>query len=141
MFPDLIMGLIPRAVWPDKPVVGGGKSVIHDFTGIEFDQSSSFGAGQVFEFYINFGTLGVVGGFLLYGWLFGRLDLCVIKHLRTGNQQRFLFGFLVSLALAQPGGNLLEIVVSVAGSAITAYGLGYLSALSGRARVATASFR
>jgi hypothetical protein len=141
MFPDLIMALIPRAVWPDKPVVGGGGTVVHDFTGIEFDKTSSFGTGQVFEFYINFGTLGVIGGFLLYGWLFGRLDLCVIKHSRTGNQQRFLFGFLVSLALAQPGGNLLEIVVSAAGSAIVAYGFGYLFNLSPRTCVATANVR
>ena len=88
------MGLIPRVLWPDKPAVGGGGSVVHDFTGIEFAEGTSFGAGQVFEFYVNFGSLGVIGGFLLYGWLIGRMDLSVIKYLRQGDQRRFLLWFL-----------------------------------------------
>ena len=114
------MGLIPRVFWPDKPAVGGGGSVVHDFTGIEFAEGTSFGAGQVFEFYVNFGSLGVIGGFLLYGWLIGRMDLSVIKYLRQGDQRRFLLWFLPGLALLSSGGNLLEIVVGTVSSAITA---------------------
>ena len=96
------MGLIPRVFWPDKPAVGGGGSVVHDFTGLEFAEGTSFGAGQVFEFYVNFGSLGVIGGFLLYGWLIGRMDLSVIKYLRQGDQRRFLLWFLPCLALLSP---------------------------------------
>jgi hypothetical protein len=122
----MILALIPRAVWPEKPVVGGGGNVVHNFTGIKFAQGTSVGAGQVFEFYVNFGTLGVIGGFLLYGWLLGRMDLKAIESLYRGDQRRFLFWFLICLSLLQPGGNLLEIEVSVVSSAVTAYGLGRL---------------
>jgi hypothetical protein len=122
----MMMALIPRAVWPDKPTVGGGGTVVHVFTGIKFAAGTSVGAGQVFEFYVNFGTLGVIGGFLLLGWLLGRMDLKVIESLYRGDQRRFLFWFLICLSLLNPGGNLLEIEVSAASSAITAYGLGRL---------------
>ena len=123
---NMIVALIPRAIWPDKPAVGGGGSVVHDFTGIEFAEGTSVGAGQVLEFYVNFGTWGVIGGFLLFGCLIGRMDLLTIRYLRQGQQTRFLFWFIIGLALLNPGGNLQEIVVSVAGCAVTAHGLGYL---------------
>ena len=100
--------------------------MVSDFTGLEFAEGTSIGAGQVFEFYVNFGSLGVIGGFLLYGWLIGRIDLSVIKYLRQGNQRRFLLWFLPGLALLAAGGNLLEIVVGTVGSAITGYSIGYL---------------
>ena len=48
----VVMSLIPRAVWPDKPAVGGGGTIVQDFTGIEFADGTSVGAGQVLEFYI-----------------------------------------------------------------------------------------
>jgi hypothetical protein len=105
--------------------VGGGKTVIHDFTGIEVAEGTSYGAGQVFEFYVNFGTLGVIGGFLLYGWLFGWMDLSVMKYLRLGDQ-RLLTPFLSCVALLKPEGNLLEIVVGVAAAVIMGYCLGHL---------------
>jgi len=122
---DLAIALIPRALWPEKPIVGGGKTVVHDFTGLEFDEGTSIGAGQVFEFYVNFGTLGVIGGFLLYGWLLGWMDLSVMKYFRVGDQ-RLLTPFLSCVALLRPEGNLLEIVVGVAAAGIMGYCLGHL---------------
>jgi hypothetical protein len=120
------IGLIPRVFWPDKPPVGGGGSLVHDFTGIEFADGSSFGAGQTFEFYVNFGSLGVIGGFLLYGWLIGRVDLSVIKYLRQGDQRRFLLWFLPGLTLlGASGGNFLELAVGTLSSIITGYCIGY----------------
>ena len=129
-FWKMVLALIPRALWPDKPAVGGGGSVVTDFTGIEFAEGTSVGAGQVLEFYVNFGTLGVVGGFLLFGWMLGRMDILVIKSLREGDQQRFLLWMMVSLAMMQPAGNLVEIVVSAASAVLAALGIGYL--LNGR---------
>ena len=52
----MVLSLIPRVVWPDKPIVGGGGSVVQDFTEIVFAEGTSVGAGQVLEFYVNFGT-------------------------------------------------------------------------------------
>ena len=121
----MVLSLIPRAVWPDKPAVGGGGTIVQDFTGIEFADGTSVGAGQVLEFYANFGTWGVIGGFLLFGLMIGRMDILVIKYLREGNQRRFLFWIMISVAFLQPAGNLVEIVVSAAGAAIAALGIGF----------------
>jgi energy-coupling factor transporter transmembrane protein EcfT len=123
---ELIIALVPRAIWPGKPAVGGGGSLVQDFTGVKFAEGTSVGAGQVLEFYANFGTLGVIGGFLIYGWLIGRIDVRIIRSLREGDQSHFLFWFLIGLALLQPGGNLREIVVSAASSAFAGYGIGRL---------------
>jgi hypothetical protein len=122
---DMAISLIPRALWPDKPQVGGGGTVVRDYAGMRFAEGTSVGAGQVLEFYINFGTWGVIGGFLLYGWLIGWMDLRIMQSLNRGDQKGFLLWFMTCLALLQPGGNLLEIVTSVVGSAITAYAFGY----------------
>jgi hypothetical protein len=120
-FGKMIIALIPRVVWPDKPAVGGGGSVVHDLTGIEFAGNTSVGAGQVLEFYGNFGRLGVIGGFLLYGWLLGRIDGRAVESLYRGDPRLFVFWYLIGLAMLQPGGNLLEVTVSAAAGAITGY--------------------
>lgn len=122
----LLIGLIPRALWPDKPAVGGGGVVVTYYTGMPFPEGTSVGAGQVLEFYINFGTLGVIGGFLLYGWVIGRLDVLVGDCLDRGDQKGFLLWFIICLSMLQPGGNLLEVVVNMAGSVIGVIGLSHL---------------
>jgi hypothetical protein len=121
---NMALGLIPRALWPDKPQVGGGGTVVTDFTGMRFAEGTSVGAGQVMEFYINFGTLGVIGGFLIYGWLIGWMDIRIMECLRDDNKKGFLLWFMVCAAMLQPGGQLLEVAVTAVGSAITAYGFG-----------------
>jgi hypothetical protein len=123
-FGNMIIALIPRVVWPNKPAVGGGGSVVRELTGLEFGENTSVGAGQVLEFYGNFGTLGVIGGFLLLGWLLSRMDLRIIESLNRGDQKRFVFWYLIALAVLHPGGNLIEIAASAAAAAVTAhYGL------------------
>jgi hypothetical protein len=92
------------------------------------------GAGQVFEFYVNFGTIGVIGGFVLFGWLLGRMDSWIIECLYQGDQRRFLLWFLLSLALLQPGGNLVEVAASTAGAAVCGWGIGYFMRRSSSTR-------
>lgn len=116
---EMAVAIIPRALWPDKPQVGGGGSVVTTYTGLGFANNTSVGAGQVLEFYVNFGTLGVIGGFLIWGALIGWLDLRICRNLASNNQRGFLRCYMICLALIQPGGNLVEIVVSVLGSAVT----------------------
>jgi hypothetical protein len=99
--------------------VGGGGNVVQTYTGIGFAQNTSVGAGQVLEFYINFGTFGVIGGFLIWGGLMGWLDLRMCQSLTANDQKGFLRNYMICLALIQPGGNLVEVSVSVLGSAIT----------------------
>jgi hypothetical protein len=123
---DLVLGLIPRAVWPDKPAVGGGGSLVQTYTGEKVAGGTSVGAGQVLEFYINFGWIGVVGGFIIYGLLIGWMDVRIIEGLYLGDHKRTLIYFMVCQAMLQPGGNLLEIVVSAAASAVVAKLIGNL---------------
>ncbi len=115
----MALAVIPRVLWPDKPQVGGGGNVVTTYTGLGFANNTSVGAGQVLEFYINFGTLGVIGGFLILGASIGWLDLRICRNLAENNQKAFLRCYLICLALIQPGGNLVEISVSVFGSAVT----------------------
>ena len=124
---DMIVSLIPRAVWPDKPAVGGGGDVVTKYTGIRFERNTSVGAGQVLEFYVNFGTWAVIGGFLIYGLLLeGFMDVTIIESLHRGDQRRFLLWFMMAVSLLQPGGNLVHITVSAAAAATSAYGLNIL---------------
>jgi hypothetical protein len=118
---NMFIALVPRVVWPDKPAVAGSGSLVHDLTGIEFAEGTSVGAGQVLEFYANFGTFGLIGGFLLFGWLLGRVDTQIIESLWRWNQTGFVFWYLIGLAMLQPGGSLLEVAVGAAVAAITGH--------------------
>src|SRR5205814_5731640 len=111
-----ISALIPRAIWPSKPAVGGGGTVVSDFTGILFSRYTSVGAGQVFEFYVNFGLPGVLAGFLLFGFVLMRLDRGIINALAVGDERGLLLRALPGLAMLQPGGNVVAVLVAVAGA-------------------------
>jgi hypothetical protein len=111
--------LIPRAVWPGKPEVGGGGDVVSQFTGIAFAPGTSVGVGQVLEFYMNFATLGVVVGFFVLGVLLMRLDVGLMRSVRTGRMAGVLVYAMPGIALLQPGGNLVEIIVATIGAVVS----------------------
>jgi len=115
------LALIPRAIWPDKPQVGGGGNVVSAVTGIIFDKYTSVGAGQPLEFYANFAWPGLVGGFLLLGGLLAWCDKGVADGFRTRDIRRILIFGLPGIAMIQPGGNLIEIIVSAIGAMIMAH--------------------
>jgi hypothetical protein len=110
--------LIPRALWPDKPEIGGGGDLVSRFTGIPFAQGTSVGVGQVLEFYMNFATPGVIVGFFLLGVLLMRLDVGLMRSVRTGRMAGVLLYGLPGLALMQPGGNLVEVIVAGIGAVV-----------------------
>ena len=116
-----LWALIPRAVWSDKPVVGGGGDIVSDFTGIRFAESTSVGAGQVLEFYINFGIPGVLIGFLGLGYLLMRLDQGIMRSLAADDTRGLLLRAMPGLMLLQPGGNLLEILVGCVAAYVGAH--------------------
>jgi hypothetical protein len=106
-----VWALIPRAVWPDKPETGGSGSIVSDFTGMQFAEGTSVGAGQVLEFYINFGIPGVLIGFFGLGYLLMRLDQGIMHSLAVDDMRGLLLRAMPGLMLLQPGGSLLEILV------------------------------
>jgi hypothetical protein len=113
--------LIPRAVWPDKPPIGGGLNVVSEFTGLRFAEGVSVGAGQPLEFYVNFGIPGVLIGFLGLGLLMMRLDQGIMRALAADDIRGFLLRAMPGLTLLQPGGNLLEILVSCVAGYLVAH--------------------
>jgi hypothetical protein len=104
--------LIPRAIWPDKPETGGGGDVVSQYTGIDFAGGTSVGAGQVLEFYVNFGVPGVLAGFFGWGCILMWLDLGIMRALAVDDMRGLLLRAMPGLTLLQPGGNLLEILVA-----------------------------
>lgn len=121
---------VPRFLWPDKPTVGGGGEIVSRFTGIRFAEGTSVGAGQVLEFYINFGMPGILVGFAGLGFLLMWLDRGIMRAFASLNVPDLLSHALPGLALLQPGGNLLEIFVAVLSAFITAKLLIYFKVLN-----------
>lgn len=115
-----LWSLVPRAVWPGKPEVGGGRSLVSDYTGLTFNEETSVGAGQVLEFYVNFGIPGVVIGFVLLGFGLLRLDQRIMQAMGAEDMRRVLLRSMPGLTLLQPGGNLLEIFVSAVAAVLIA---------------------
>ncbi|MEM7774290.1 MAG: hypothetical protein AAF732_01675 [Pseudomonadota bacterium] len=118
---NALIAFIPRAVWPEKPTVGGSGNYVSMHTLIEFADGTSVGMGQVLEFYINFGVPAVLIGFVMLGYLLVRLDTALVGAMKKGNLGRLQFFFVIGTGALQPGGAMTEVVASMAGGAILAY--------------------
>jgi biotin transporter BioY len=72
------------------------------------------------EFYINFGIPGLIIGFLVLGWLIGRLDhRAALAETRRDYGTTMLF-FLPGVALIQPIGSMVELSGSAAAAWLAA---------------------
>jgi hypothetical protein len=114
-----LQALVPRALWPDKPVVAGSPKVVSEMTGLVLSETTSFGVGNVMEFDINFGVPGVIIGFLLLGLLLGALDRAAAETDLKGNLGKTFLYFLPAVALIQPNGSMIELMGG-AGAALAA---------------------
>lgn len=111
LFPDLqqygatliIIPLVfvPRFMWPDKPERGGNE-FMSEHTGLVFADGVTFGAGPLFEFYVNFGVAGVFLGFVAFGWLIAQIDKAAARHLTQGDFMSFARLFLVGIVVLDP---------------------------------------
>src|SRR5205823_2807942 len=81
---EALLALILRAIWPEKPITAGSGKLVTEYTGIPFAAGTSVGIGQVMEFYVNFGTLGVLIGFTIMGIAITVLDLLAAECLAAG---------------------------------------------------------
>lgn len=100
---------VPRALWPDKPE-RGGSTFISKHTGLEFAGGTTFGAGPIFEFYVNFGYTGVFFGFLIVGGMMRALDIAAVKALGRGDMANFAQFQLAGLSLLQPLADLFYVM-------------------------------
>jgi hypothetical protein len=96
----------------------GGSNMVSEYTGIAFAEGTSVGVGHVLEFYINFGTIGVFFGFLIFGVIITLFDFYAARCLLQGNWKDFSLFYLPGLAFLQVGGYFVELSMS-AGAAFT----------------------
>jgi hypothetical protein len=115
---DAALAMVPRIFWPDKPMKAGGRGLVSAYTGLEFGQNTSIGVGHVLEFYINFGTAGVVVGFFILGIIIRVADFMAGSHLRDGNWPGFMAWLLPSLTLLNTEGSLIELTSRGAASLV-----------------------
>jgi hypothetical protein len=118
---DALIALVPRALWPNKPVAGGSGDIVRNMTGLNLNKNTSWGVGQVMEFQINFGMLGVILGFLGLGSLIGWVDARAAAAENEGNLQRTILYFLPGVALLQPIGSMVELSGSAAAALVAAF--------------------
>jgi len=121
-FYEGLIALVPRTLWPDKPVFGGSGSIVNDMTGLNLSVTTSWGVGNVMEFYINFGLYSLVGGFLVLGCLIGWLDTRSERALRGPEPVKAVLFFLPGVALIAPNGSLVELVGGSAAALLAAWG-------------------
>ena len=101
----------------------GSPEIVEHFTGIPFSEETSVGVGQVMEFYINFGRIGVLVGFFCIGVAVRIFDAAAARHLYRGDWQKFVTWFLPGLGFLQTGGSLVEVSGTVAASTVLVVGL------------------
>ncbi len=118
---DAAIAIVPRILWPEKPVRAGGNALVTAYTGIPFAAGTSVGIGQVMEFYINFGTTSVIFGFLIFGIFIAFFDLKAAHYLYQGDFQRFTFWFLPGLGFMAAGDSLVVVIASVGAGFLTAF--------------------
>ena len=115
-----VISLVPRIVWPDKPVVAGPR-IVSEMTGLTLSDTTSFGVGNVMEFQINFGMPGVVVGFFVLGVVLGWLDRKAAIAERGGDFGVLLLVFLPAVAAIRPNGSMVEIVGGPAAAIVAAH--------------------
>lgn len=120
-FWDALTALIPRLLWPDKPITAGSGTLVADATGLTLSETTSFGVGNVMEAYLNFGVIGILLFFTGFGYALAWLDCTAFLAERVGNYPLLLSTFLPAVALIQPNGSFVELTGGAAAAWLAAW--------------------
>jgi hypothetical protein len=121
-----VLTLIPRVVWPDKPIRAGSMDFVTRYAGVIVPENTSFGMGLIFEFYVNYGEYGVFIGMLIMGIFVGLADRKAGAELRWGSPLAFARWLLIGTFLLIVGGSLIEVIPGIVLSVIWTAGLKHL---------------
>lgn len=105
---NLLVTLVPRILWPDKPVRVGGTAFVSKFTGMyEEGEEGAVSVGMPinFEFFANFGPLGAAVLTGLYGYLCARLELNIFRR-DFRDLPKLLRAFVYMMICCTAGGNV-----------------------------------
>jgi hypothetical protein len=122
-FRDALLAPIPRILWPSKPGEGGSGQIVREMTGMQLQRDTSWGVGNVMEFYINFGLWSLIPGMLLLGYVIGWVDNRAAVCLRSRDHSKSLIYFLPGVAMIQPNGSLVEVVGGSFAALVAAIGI------------------
>jgi hypothetical protein len=117
-----LQALVPRVIWADKPIFAGSSEFIREMTGFLVNESTTYGVGQVMEFYVNFGVPSLVVGFLLFGFAIGWIDRNAAAALQAGEFRRAFLWFLPGVAMNAPLASIAEVTGNIAAAVVGAYG-------------------
>jgi hypothetical protein len=117
---DGVLALVPRIIWPDKPIVAGSGTLVADYTGLRFAEGTSIGVGQLMELFINFGTTGVIIGFILIGALVTCCDWMAGDALARNSGTTFAVWLVLGSCLLNVIGSFAETLTTAAASMIFA---------------------
>jgi len=117
---DAVIAMIPRLIWPSKPVTAGSGDLVSQFTGQEFASGTSVGVGPLLELYGNFGDAGVWIGFVILGAMIQLIDSMAGWYLSVGNWYSFATWFLVGIAWLNVSGSFVECTAAAAASILVA---------------------
>jgi len=116
---DAFLAVVPRAIWPDKPVVTGGSDNVAQYTGLTFARGTTVSMGYVMEMFINFGTSGVIGGFLILGILLRLLGSGVEVALQQKQNMKFAAYLVAGLGVALIGNEIAVLFAAAASGFLT----------------------
>lgn len=120
-----LVSWVPRAIWINKPVVGGSGDLVSRITGITFAENTSIGIGHVLELYMNFGQPGVLFGMFVLGFVLRFIDLNASQCLTANAYLSWVRWILPGMALINVGGSFAEMVASLASFLIVGFILQY----------------
>lgn len=105
---DGLLALIPRAIWPDKPISAGSFGLVTRFTGIRFEAGTSVGIGNLMELFVNGGIPLVFFGYFFIGcalyWMDARAGLAIQQL----DYRNFLLWYVPGQSLMNAIGSFVE---------------------------------
>ena len=105
-----VLMLVPRMLWPDKPIVVGGSALFQYYTGIPIQAGTTVGLSPVIELYANYQTPGVILGFIVLGMVTAWLDYGAAQALWRGDNLTFAIWIVPIFGLILVQDDLLTLV-------------------------------